>query len=67
MEMRRPAGWPEWLVRVMAWLNRPWGVRLDEHGDRTPWRSVRQHLRDATYEEFYFGALYVAAGAAPEG
>lgn len=66
MEMRRPAGWPEGLVRLLAWLNRPWGVRLDEQGDRTPWRSVRRHLRDMTYEEFYFGALYVAAGTAPE-
>lgn len=66
MEMRRPAGWPEWLVRILAWLNRPWGVRLDEQGDRTPWRSVQHYLRDTTYEEFYFGALYMAAGTAPQ-
>lgn len=61
LDMKEPAGWPAWLVRFAAWLNRPFGVSV-ELADRHPWESIRQYLTETQYEEYYFGALYLCAG-----
>lgn len=61
LDMKYPEGWPEWLVRVAARLNRPYGVSLDL-ADRHPWESVRRHMREVEYREFYLGALYLSVG-----
>ena len=61
LDMKRPGRWPEWLVRMAAWLNSPYGVSLDL-ADRHPWESVRRYLREVEYREFYFGALYLSVG-----
>lgn len=60
-DFKEPPRWPRWLVRVGAWLNRPFGVTLDLAG-RHPWESVRRHLGEVDHREFYFGALYLAVG-----
>ena len=60
-EMKRPDEWPEWIVRFGAWLNRPFGVSPD-YAERTPWKSVRRHLDEVFYEEFFAGAFYLCVG-----
>lgn len=61
LDMKRPDRWPEWMVRVAAWLNKPYGVSL-ELADRHPWEVVRKFMREVEYREFYFGALYLSVG-----
>ncbi len=61
LDMKEPQGWPTWLVRFAAWLNRPFGVSLDL-ADRHPWESIRRYLAETEYREYYFGALYLCAG-----
>jgi demethylmenaquinone methyltransferase/2-methoxy-6-polyprenyl-1,4-benzoquinol methylase len=63
LDMKLPDGWPEWLVRFVAWLNGPYGVIM-ELAERHPWESVRRSLRQVEYREFYFGALYLSVGEA---
>ena len=64
LEMKRPEAWPEWLIRIGAWLNRPFGVSRD-YAERTPWESMSRHLSEIRYEEFYAGALYLCVGQRP--
>ena len=61
LEMKRPEGRPEWMVRFGVWLLRPFGVSLD-YAKRTPWESVRRHLDEVLYQEFYAGAIYLCVG-----
>ncbi len=61
LDMKEPAGWPPWLVRLAVHLTRPYGVTL-ELADRHPWESVRRYLREVSFREFYFGALYLSVG-----
>ena len=65
LDLKRPEGWPEWLVRMGAWVNSPYGVSLDL-ADRHPWESVRRYLQEVEYREFYFGALYLSVGEVRE-
>jgi ubiquinone/menaquinone biosynthesis C-methylase UbiE len=60
LDLRRPS-WPDPLVHFAAWLNRPFGVTLDL-GERHPWESVRRHLHEVRYREYYFGAIYLCVG-----
>ncbi|MFH1763060.1 MAG: methyltransferase domain-containing protein [Gemmatimonadota bacterium] len=61
LDMKRPDQWPEWLVRLATWLNKPYGVSL-ELADRHPWEVVWGCMREVEYREFYFGALYLSVG-----
>jgi ubiquinone/menaquinone biosynthesis C-methylase UbiE len=54
LDLRRPP-WPDALVCFAAWLNRPFGVTVDL-GERHPWESVRRHLANVQYREYYCGA-----------
>jgi len=60
LDLRRPS-WPDPLVHFAAWLNRPFGVTLDLE-ERHPWESVRRHLHEVRYREYYFGAIYLCVG-----
>lgn len=60
-DLKRPAHWPEWLVRAAVSVNRPFGVSLDL-ATRHPWQSVRRHLNEVGFREFYGGALYLSVG-----
>ena len=62
--LRRPEGWPEWLIRVAELLNRPFGVSRAYEGIQ-PWRSVEAHAEGYRYEEFLLGAAYLATGTTP--
>ena len=46
---------------VIAWLYRPFGVSLSL-ADRHPWDSLRSHLVERVFKEFYFGGVYLSAG-----
>lgn len=60
-DMKEPDRWPEWLIRLAAWLNKPFGVSL-ELANRHAWESVRSYLTEVEYKEYYFGALYLSVG-----
>ncbi|MGE5249389.1 MAG: class I SAM-dependent methyltransferase [Bacteroidota bacterium] len=60
-DLKEPVGWPAWLVRFAAWLNKPYGVSLDL-ADRHPWESIRRHLTETEYQVYGFGALYLCVG-----
>lgn len=60
-DMKEPEGWPQWLVRLAVWLNKPFGVSL-ELADRHPWESIRRYLDEVIFKEYYFGALYLSVG-----
>jgi demethylmenaquinone methyltransferase/2-methoxy-6-polyprenyl-1,4-benzoquinol methylase len=62
--LRRPEGWPEWLIRVGEWINRPFGVTR-AYEDVQPWHAIRRHARDISVEKYLFGAAYLAVGEAP--
>lgn len=61
LDLKRPARWPAWLVRFVAWLNRPFAVTVDL-GDRHPWEAVRAHLHEVEFREHHFGAVYLSVG-----
>lgn len=61
--LRRPDGWPEWLIRLGELVNRPFGVTR-AYEDVQPWRSVRTHATEVRYEESLLGAVYLASGTA---
>lgn len=60
-DLKAPQGWPRWLVRSAAWLNRPFGVTIDL-AERHPWESVRRYLDMVEFREFSAGMLYRAVG-----
>jgi ubiquinone/menaquinone biosynthesis C-methylase UbiE len=61
LDLKQPARWPMWLVRLAAWLNKPFGVSL-EIAERHPWESIRHYLTETEFREYYFGALYLCVG-----
>ncbi len=61
MDLKEPVDWPSWLLSFVAWFWKPFGVSLDL-ADRHPWESIRQHLTEVEYREFYFGAVYLSVG-----
>jgi len=60
--MKEPA-WPRWMVRVLLWLTRPYGVSA-EYLRRRPWDSVTRYLREVSFREFYWGLMYLSVGEA---
>lgn len=62
--LRRPDGWPEWLIRAGEIANRPFGVSR-AYEDIEPWRSLEAHAEYVHYEEHLLGAAYLATGQAP--
>jgi ubiquinone/menaquinone biosynthesis C-methylase UbiE len=61
LDFREPDHWAEWLIRLGAWLYKPYGVSLDL-AVRHPWESVSRHLQQIIFREFYLGALYLSVG-----
>ena len=61
--LRDPERWPEWLIRLGSWLNRPFGVS-DAYRHHRPWEAVDAHTSDATYTDIFGGAVYLATGTA---
>ncbi|HLO27678.1 MAG TPA: class I SAM-dependent methyltransferase [Anaerolineales bacterium] len=61
LDFKKPDHWPEWLIRLGAWLYKPYGVSLDL-AVRHPWESVDRYLHQIVFREFYFGGLYLSVG-----
>ena len=61
--LKHPERWPEWLIRLGIWLNRPFGVS-QEYAAFRPWKSVRRHMKEVEHREFYAGAAYLSVGEA---
>lgn len=61
VDLKEPERWPRWLVRFAAWTQKPFGVSL-ELARRHPWESIRRHLHEVCYVEFYGGAIYLSVG-----
>ena len=59
--LRRPPGWPDWLVRLGVWANRPFGV-TQAYEELHPWAAVRRHAVDIAFETAMFGAIYLSVG-----
>ncbi len=65
LDFKKPDGWPDWLVRFVAWLNKPYGVSL-ELVDRHPWEAIQRNLDEVIFREYYFGVFYLSVGKVPE-
>ena len=61
--LKHPERWPEWLIRLGVWVNKPFGVSRDYAMFR-PWESVRRYMRETEHWELYFGAAYLSVGEA---
>lgn len=63
LDLKFPERWPAWLVQGFINISRPFGVTSDL-ADRHPWESVRCHLAEVKFQEFYFGGTYLCVGEA---
>ncbi len=61
LDLKRPDGTPEWLVRAGVFVARPFGVTLDL-ADRHPWEAMGKYYADVTVTDLYFGFAYIATG-----
>ncbi len=59
--LRDPERWPEWVIRLGSFVNRPFGVAEDYRSHR-PWEAIEAHTTDTIHEETLAGAVYLAAG-----
>lgn len=59
--LKHPDGWPDWLVRLSIWLNRPFGVSR-EYAVLRPWLSIRERLTEVEHREMLAGAAYMSVG-----
>jgi demethylmenaquinone methyltransferase/2-methoxy-6-polyprenyl-1,4-benzoquinol methylase len=59
--LKHPERWPDWLVRLGLWLDKPFGVSREYEAFR-PWESVRQYMAEVGHQEFYAGAAYLSVG-----
>ncbi len=57
--LRHPDRWPDVLVRVAEWTNRPFGVSR-AYEDVQPWHALFSHAQRERYDEFLLGAAYLA-------
>jgi len=63
-DYKMPSGWFRNFVPLFVWVFRPFGISM-ELFERTPWQSIKKHLRNPKIEEFYFGLIFIASGEAP--
>jgi demethylmenaquinone methyltransferase/2-methoxy-6-polyprenyl-1,4-benzoquinol methylase len=59
--LKHPEKWPDWIIEVGIWLNKPFGVSRDYESFQ-PWKSVQQHMKVLKFKEIYFGAAYLCIG-----
>jgi len=60
-KLRHPDGWPDWLVMLGIWLNRPFGVTRDYAAHR-PWESVERYMTVLECDTWLAGAGYWTVG-----
>ncbi len=59
--LRTPSRWPKGVIRLASLPLRPFGVN-ESYRPHQPWLAVA-NLQDPTYQEAFFGAMYMAAGS----
>ncbi|PHN01835.1 hypothetical protein CRP01_34930 [Flavilitoribacter nigricans DSM 23189 = NBRC 102662] len=62
--LKHPEKWPDWIIEVGIWLNKPFGVNR-EYESLQPWKPVQQHMNVLKFKEIYFGAAYICVGELP--
>ncbi len=62
-KLKRPDGWPDWMVQLMIKLLAAYGTRK-EHTNRAPWLSIKRHFPKSKMKEYYWGAVHVSTGIA---
>lgn len=63
-DYKMPTGWFRHFVPLFVWIFRSFGISTALFA-RTPWQSIKRHLRNSKLEEFYFGLIFIASGEAP--
>src|SRR5690348_5396924 len=53
--------WLRHLAPALIWLVRPFAVSI-EVAKRQPWKSLRQHFPQYSYQKGYLGIVYMAIG-----
>mgnify|MGYP005846846277 CR=1 FL=1 len=66
LDFKLPQNWPLWLVKLFAFVSRPFGVTLDL-AERKPWKSMERHFSKVSMNEMYGGLVYIAVGSNGEG
>ncbi|MEO7589334.1 MAG: methyltransferase domain-containing protein [Arachnia sp.] len=61
--VRRPPAWPAWVVALGRTATAVFGVTR-AYEDLQPWRSVRHHMDQITFETAAWGALYLIVAQA---
>jgi hypothetical protein len=65
-DLKIPQGWPSWLLSLFfASIARPYGV-TNEYVTAHPWETLGHYFADATFEERYWGLVYIASGSVPQ-
>lgn len=62
-DYKMPSGWLRWFVPLFVWVFRPFGISKALF-ERTPWESIKRHLKNPKIQEFYFGLIFIASGEA---
>lgn len=61
LDIKKPEGWPEWLIKLGIEITKPFGVTADL-AERKPWTAIRRIFRESELIELYGGFLYIAVG-----
>lgn len=64
LDLKRSEKKPEWFVRALAYLSRPFGVTLDL-ADRHPWESLERYFEESAFETHWFDCVYIANARYP--
>ena len=64
-ELQKPESWPEWLVKAMVKLLKPYGTRY-EHTRRSPCASIKKYFHDVSVQRRYFDAVCIASGSSTQ-
>ena len=62
-DYKMPTGWCRHFVPLFVRLFRPFGISKPLF-ERTPWLSIKRHLKNGKIQEYYFGLIFVASGEA---
>jgi len=65
LDLKKSAQAPLWMTRAMVRITSPFGVSLDL-AERHPWESIERHFEKTSFEEFFFGYVYLSAGTVQE-
>ena len=60
LDLRMPDNWLRHLAPALIWLVRPFIAT--EVAKRQPWKSLRQHFPQYSYQKGYLGIVYIAIG-----